>query len=338
MNNPLTLVAKAGYRLLSVSAASRVSDIYLGAKFDYLALFAKKFAPNIPTPKVTLVIPVYNVERYLELCLKSVRAQRYPNLDVILVNDGSTDGSLAIARKYQEKLPLHIVDQENAGLGAARNAGVASIQSTDFLMFLDSDDALAPGALNALVAQAISTGSDFIIGDTTRMKGLTRLKRRDTRELFSRGNQVRKTFAELPKAIQDLTAWNRLFRFDFYKASQIEFPNGVFFEDMAPMTKALVESKQFDVLAETVIFWRVRTEGAKSITQETGQSQKITDRLASLSLQKNLILGAIASGRATAENLAEFYSRVKQHDFKLYEKTASQTQLDLFAEFLEPGI
>jgi hypothetical protein len=87
-----------------------------------------------------------------------------------------------------------------------------------------------------------------------------------------------------------------------------------------------------------VIFWRVRTEGAKSITQETGQSQKITDRLASLSLQKNLILGAIASGRATAENLAEFYSRVKQHDFKLYEKTASQTQLDLFAEFLEPGV
>jgi CDP-glycerol glycerophosphotransferase len=127
VNNPLTLVAKAGYRLLSVSAASRVSDIYLGAKFDYLALFAKKFAPNIPIPKVTLVIPVYNVQRYLELCLKSVRAQRYPNLDVILVNDGSTDGSLAIARKHQEKLPLHIVDQENAGLGAARNAGVASI-------------------------------------------------------------------------------------------------------------------------------------------------------------------------------------------------------------------
>ena len=338
MNNPLKQVAKVGYRLLSVSAASRVSDFYLSAKFDYLSAFAKKFTPNIPVPKVTLVVPVYNVERYLELCLKSIRAQRYPNLDVILVNDGSTDNSLAIARKYQEKLPLHIVDQENAGLGAARNSGVASIQSTDFLMFLDSDDALAPGALNALVGQAISTGSDFVIGDTTRMKGLTRLKRRDTRELFSQGNQVRKTFAELPKSIQDLTAWNRLFRFDFYKAKQIEFPNGVFFEDMAPMTKALVESKQFDVLAETVIFWRVRTEGVKSITQETSQSQKITDRLASLGTQKNLILSAIASGRASSQNLDEFYSRVKKHDFKLYEKTASKEQLDLFAEFLEPGV
>lgn len=338
MSNPLKQVAKVGYRLLSVSAASRVSDFYLSAKFDYLASFAKQYATNTSIPKVTLVVPVYNVERYLELCLKSIRAQRYPNLDVILVNDGSTDNSLAIARKYQEKLPLHIVDQENAGLGAARNSGVASIQSTDFLMFLDSDDALAPGALNALVSQAISTGSDFVIGDTTRMKGLTRLKRRDTRTLFSRGNQVRKTFAELPTAIQDLTAWNRLFRFDFYKAKKIEFPTGVFFEDMAPMTRALVESRQFDLITQTVIYWRVRTEGVKSITQETGQSQKITDRLVSLGLQKNLILSAIASGRATSQNLAEFYSRVKQHDFKLYEKTASKEQLDLFAEFLEPGI
>jgi CDP-glycerol glycerophosphotransferase len=338
VSNPLKQVAKVGYRLLSVSAASRVSDFYLSAKFDYLASFAKPYATNTPIPKLTLVVPVYNVERYLELCLKSIRAQRYPNLDVILVNDGSTDNSLAIARKYQEKLPLHIVDQENAGLGAARNSGVASIQSTDFLMFLDSDDALAPGALNALVSQAVSTGSDFVIGDTTRMKGLTRLKRRDTRKLFSQGNQLRKTFAELPTAIQDLTAWNRLFRFDFYKAKKIEFPTGVFFEDMAPMTRALVESRQFDLISQTVIYWRVRTEGVKSITQETGQSQKITDRLVSLGLQKNLILSAIASGRATSENLAEFYSRVKKHDFKLYEKTASKEQLDLFAEFLEPGI
>ena len=338
MSNPLKQVAKVGYRLLSVSAASRVSDFYLSAKFDYLSSFAKPYATNTPTPKVTLVVPVYNVERYLELCLKSIRAQRYPNLDVILVNDGSTDNSLAIARKYQEKLPLHIVDQENAGLGAARNSGVASIQSTDFLMFLDSDDALAPGALNALVSQAVSTGSDFVIGDTTRMKGLTRLKRRDTRKLFSQGNQVRKTFAELPEAIQDLTAWNRLFRFDFYKAKKIEFPTGIFFEDMAPMTRALVESRQFDLISQTVIYWRVRTEGVKSITQETGQSQKIADRLVSLGLQRDLILSAIASGRATSENLAEFYSRVKKHDFKLYEKTASKEQLDLFAEFLEPGI
>lgn len=338
MTNPLRQVAKVGYELLSMPAASRVSDFLLSARFDYLATFGQVYSSNTQAPKVTVVIPVYNVERYLELCLKSVRAQRYPNLDVILVNDGSTDGSLAIARKYQEKLPLHIVDQENAGLGAARNAGVAAIQSTDFLMFLDSDDALAPGALNALVGQAVTTGSDFVIGDTTRMKGLTKLRRRDTRKLFAQGTQVRKTFAELPKVIQDLTAWNRLFRFDFYKAKHIEFPTGVFFEDMTPMTKALIESRHFDLLAQSVIYWRVRTEGAKSITQETSGSKKIGDRLKSLGQQKELILSAIASGAAGSENLTEFYSRVRNHDYKLYKKTASKEQLDAFAEFLEPGI
>ena len=179
-------------------------------------------------PKVTVVVPVYNVELYLALCLQSLCAQNYKNLSVILVNDGSTDNSLSIARKFQEKLNLHIVDQENAGLSAARNAGVRAIESTDYLMFLDSDDALAPQALRSMVNQVIKTGSDFVMGDTTRMKGLTRLKRHDTRPVFAKGTLSGTTLLEHPDAIWDVTAWNRLFDFKFTATTNLVFRRACF--------------------------------------------------------------------------------------------------------------
>jgi cellulose synthase/poly-beta-1,6-N-acetylglucosamine synthase-like glycosyltransferase len=101
-------ILKFGYDVLSTSFATKVSDAWLMAKFKSSS--GKKSAQSEWLPKVTVVIPVYNVERYLALCLQSLCAQNYKNLDVILVNDGSTDNSLAIARNFQEKLNLHIVE------------------------------------------------------------------------------------------------------------------------------------------------------------------------------------------------------------------------------------
>lgn len=269
-------------------------------------------------PKLTIVVPVYNVERYLGLCLQSICAQNYKNLVVILVNDGSTDNSLAVAREYQEKLNLHIVEQENAGLSAARNAGVRAIDSTDYLMFLDSDDALAPQALHSLVNQIIKTNSDFVMGDTTRMKGLTRLKRRDTRPVFAKGSISKTTLLEHPEAIWDVTAWNRLFDFKFYSNNKFSFPEGMFFEDMALMTKAYIRAAKFDVLAQSVYLWRVRTEGAKSITQQTNDDQKLADRITALRQMQGLIKAGVVMGKTNEHNMEIFKDRVWNHDIALY--------------------
>ena len=269
-------------------------------------------------PKITVVVPVYNVERYLALCLQSLCAQNYKNLDVILVNDGSTDNSLAVARKFQEKLNLHIVDQENAGLSAARNAGVRAIEKTDYLMFLDSDDALAPQALHSMVNLVIQTDSDFVIGDTTRMKGLTRLRRRDTREVFKRGTLKSVSLLEHPNAIWDVTAWNRLFKWSFYENNRFSFPEGMFFEDMALMTKAYIRASKFDVLAQTVYLWRVRTEGEKSITQQTNDEKKLADRITALRQMQGLIKAGMVMGKTNERNLEVFKTRVWKHDIPLY--------------------
>jgi CDP-glycerol glycerophosphotransferase len=318
-------ILKAGYDLLSLPIATKVSDAWLMAKFKRLT--RKKPRKGEWLPKVTIVIPVYNVEHYLALCLQSVCAQNYPNLDVILVNDGSTDNSLAVARAFQEKLNLHIVEQENAGLSAARNAGVRAIENTDYLMFLDSDDALAPRALHSMVNLVIETDSDFVVGDTTRMKGITRLKRRDTREVFKRGTLKEVSLIEHPNAIWDVTAWNRLFKWSFYQNNRFSFPEGMFFEDMALMTKAYLRAGKFDVLAKTVYLWRVRTEGEKSITQQTNDDQKLADRITALRQMQGLIKVGVTMGKANERNMEVFKNRVWLHDIALYKDVAGSRKM-----------
>src|SRR5687768_11758936 len=98
------------------------------------------------SPLLSVVIPVYNVERYIADCLESLLAQSYLSFEAILVDDGSTDRSVAIAERYAAEDPrLRFVHQANAGLGAARNRGVAAARGT-YLTFLDPDDLLVPGA------------------------------------------------------------------------------------------------------------------------------------------------------------------------------------------------
>lgn len=312
----MNAVLKAGYDLLSTPFATKISDAWLMAKFKRKS--RNKSSGSDWLPKVTVVVPVYNVERYLSLCLQSICAQNYKNLEVILVNDGSTDNSLAVAREFQSKLDLHIIEQENAGLSAARNTGVRAIEKTDFLMFLDSDDALAPQALHSLVNLIIKTGSDFVMGDTSRMKGVTRLKRRDTRPVFAQGTLRSTTLLEHPDAIWDVTAWNRLFDFKFYTQNKFSFPEGMFFEDMALMTKAYIRAKKFSVLSQTVYLWRVRTEGAKSITQQTNDEKKLADRITALRQMQGLIKAGIVMGKTNENNLEVFKNRVWNHDIPLY--------------------
>ena len=97
---------------------------------------------NTRAPLVSVIIPVYNAEAYLQACVDSVLAQSWPGLEIILVNDGSQDGSLALAQGFQDSR-ISVLDQPNQGASAARNRGWAQAQG-DYIQFLDADDLLSP--------------------------------------------------------------------------------------------------------------------------------------------------------------------------------------------------
>jgi glycosyltransferase involved in cell wall biosynthesis len=117
---------------------------------------------KVKNPKVSVIIPVYNVEPWLRECLDSVLAQPHKNLEIILINDGSADNSGGICDEYARKHPnVMVIHQPNQGPSAARDAGLDAAKG-EYIYFLDSDDYIAPDALQILVDEAVKSQTDIV--------------------------------------------------------------------------------------------------------------------------------------------------------------------------------
>lgn len=122
------------------------------------------------TPLVSVVVPVYNVERYLERCDSSIREQSYTNLEIVYVDDGSTDGSGRMCDMLAEKPGTHAVHKGNAGLGFARNTGMESATGR-YVVFLDPDDYFDADLISDLVAPVANGAAEFTLAGFTRVEG-----------------------------------------------------------------------------------------------------------------------------------------------------------------------
>lgn len=122
---------------------------------------------------ITVIVPVYNVKCYLEQCVHSILGQSYPVLEVLLVDDGSTDGSGELCERLSsENANVRTVHKENAGLGFARNTGLDNLRSeTTHIMFVDSDDWLEPGMLETFARAIEDTSADCVLGGFTKRDG-----------------------------------------------------------------------------------------------------------------------------------------------------------------------
>ena len=115
---------------------------------------------------ISIIVPVYNVENYLEECLDSIKNQTYTDIEVILVNDGSTDNSQVICERYCQQDPrFHLINQSNQGQSVARNNGVAASRG-EFITFVDSDDVIKSDMLQQLM-RYMDTGIDIVECDRT---------------------------------------------------------------------------------------------------------------------------------------------------------------------------
>lgn len=114
-------------------------------------------------PKISFVVPVYNASKYLKECINSIVAQSFDDIEIIAVNDGSTDDSLEILRAFSDKR-IKIIDQKNAGASAARNAGIL-VASGEYIICVDSDDLLDKDCAKLCYEMALSTKADIVVYD-----------------------------------------------------------------------------------------------------------------------------------------------------------------------------
>ena len=224
---------------------------------------------------VSVVVPAYDVATYLPAALDSILAQSHPTLEVVVVDDGSTDSTGAIADEYAARdRRVRVVHIENRGLGAARNEGLRHTTG-ELVAFADSDDVVPPDAYRTLLRQLTRTGSDFVTGSVARWEGgqLTELP------WMRRLHQTRAALPieDHPEILGDVFAWNKVFRRSFWDAAGLSWPEQIRYEDQPAMTRAYVAARRFGVVPEVVYHWRIRHDGS-SITQQRSSLEDLRDR------------------------------------------------------------
>ncbi len=214
-------------------------------------------------PLVSVIVPVFNVEPFLAQCLESILAQTYPSLEIILVNDGSTDGSFEICKSFAERDGrIILVNKTNGGLSDARNAGLAVFKG-DYVCFVDSDDYVAPTYISRLFEAAYESDADISVCNFV--------------PVLEDGSRAEKQFGEpvgnhIYEAddINDVfiseqnttmvVAWNKLYKRHCFE--QTRFKVGKLHEDEWTTYKLLYDASRIVTISEGLYFYLLRSGGS----------------------------------------------------------------------------
>ncbi|MEW9546842.1 glycosyltransferase family 2 protein [Nonomuraea sp. NPDC050783] len=231
-------------------------------------------------PLLSVIVPFHNVEPYLTECLRSLAAQTLDDLEVVLVDDGSADGSRRIAEDFAAADPRFVlIGQRNQGPGPARNAGIRRARGT-YLAFADADDVVPPVAYERLIGKLAETGSDLACGAVGRLVDGV-LAESTLHEKVFRRPELCTHITDKQVLVRDRTVWNKVYRRDFWERAGLEFPAGIY-EDVPVAMQAHVLATSVDVLGEVVYHWRRREEGETSITQRRNELSNLHERLAAI--------------------------------------------------------
>lgn len=236
---------------------TRITDQQIKSLFIAKAKEYKKTSPLLNPLKVSVIIPVYNAAQFLPQCLDSIINQTLKEIEIICVNDGSTDNSLEILNAYEKKdKRIIIINQDNQRQGAARNRGL-KIARGEYVQFVDSDDWLHPECLERLYEKAKKfnlqmlhfEGQNFSDGTYYQTEGLKINYATNENQVYSH-QDVQGFLIRIP-----ISACLIFYQYDFLKDNQIFFPEKVLFEDNYFMHKALNAVKRFGIM-KTILYNR----------------------------------------------------------------------------------
>ncbi|MCL4935677.1 glycosyltransferase [Streptococcus suis] len=287
---------------------------------------------------VSVIVPVYNVENYLSQCLESIINQTYQNLEIILVNDGSTDGSGKICDDYAAKdSRIKVIHQENGGLSDARNKGLDAMTG-QFVIFVDSDDYLESNCIQNLYIYICVCQADISIGkflefeeNTSRFLFHNHLNSGNKIE-FLTGDQCLERHHKYFLGIF-VTAWAKLYRASLFNDSNpfksIRYPIGALHEDQYTTHKLFFKSKKNVFVNDYLYVYRVREN---SITNTQLSDKRMMDNIKGL--EEKIIDFSLLNKDMTL--LREHYL-IYLNDYKVHLENNHRQDSDVY-EFIQKRI
>ena len=263
---------------------------------------------NKPKEKISIVVPVYNAEKKINRCVESLRSQIYSNIEIILINDGSTDETLAICKKYQElDERIFVIDKPNGGVSSARNAGI-DVANGKYIMFCDSDDWVYEDYCIAMLEHAVQGHLIMCEFDEVTSENDC-LGERDNRCDIE---VIRKEeFLNYRKAGIG-SPWNKLFDLDIVKRFEIKFPMEISLgEDLAFVMEYLKHtestivylhrklyvyqnedtvslSKRAPTIQENELFFQILSKGILELTDNDSKMILLRDQIVIQDYEKTI--------------------------------------------------
>ncbi len=220
-------------------------------------------------PKVSVIVPVYNVENYLRECLQSLVDQTLQDIEILVINDGSPDNSQSIidefAAAYPEKIRPFV--KENGGLSDARNFGLDRAKGA-FIAFVDSDDYVALDMMEKLYNAAMEGDADLVICDLTKFYPVSKKKIKRISHPVTSHTDYGMSIFENPLILRYASSYacNKLFKREIFTESGLRFPRNQWFEDSAVVYNLLAQAKRIAAVKEELYFYRINRPGAITST------------------------------------------------------------------------
>lgn len=238
--------------------------------------------------KVSVIVPFYNVEKYIERAIESVLEQSLKDIEIIIVNDGSKDNSEKLIEKYLEDKRIIYIKQENKGLGAARNTGLSTAKG-EYIAFLDSDDYIDNDFYEKLYNSAIKNDADVAAASI--------IRKRETFEKW-RVHYVKNSvytnkddIFNAAKYPEQSYVWNKIYKKSFLDRIKFKFQEGVYYEDIKAQCHILLNCGKFITVPDTNYYYMVND--GKSIVKSKKTPKKEQDRYNN---QKEAITALIENG------------------------------------------
>lgn len=212
---------------------------------------------------ISIIVPIYNAERYLNRCIKSLINQTKENLEFILVNDGSTDSSEEIIKSYKDKR-IKYFKNKNQGIGKTRNFGMQKATGK-YIMFLDSDDYLSTNACDELFSKAEKDNLDLVINNFYRVEEETEKKVEVIIPEFK--NTTLKDNKRLLLDV-NLAPWNKLYKRELLKKNKIQFVEDLKYEDAPFVVEAMDKAKKIGYIKKFLNYYVIHKNSETTVRDE----------------------------------------------------------------------
>ena len=239
--------------------------------------------------KFSIILPVYNVEKYIEKCINSILNQTYTDFEIVVVNDETPDNSMEIVEKIAELYPdkINIVNQKNKGLGGARNTGVANAKG-DYVLFVDSDDYIESNTLEVIYNQIKETPCDILEFNyyevSPKGKILKRLTMSDKNDFVTKKEDIAKLLLGSP------IACNKVFCREFFIESGVLFPEKTLYEDA--VTRILIAKSNSFARCKEYLYNYVQHEGSimnSNVSPRMLDITKVVELVCDVFVKENLL-------------------------------------------------